>query len=265
MILVQVFAHIPRNAGWAKRMAREFDEAAERRGIRSLEAEVRRGSKLTFHLTMPRLRVHDPPQELVWQGRTASVQFSTTVPEDCPLGSLIGTVAVYVDTVPRGHIRFTFIVLAKRDLRFSESRFSSLLPEPLGDSARHYKSAFVSYASEDRSEVLKRVQMLSAIKINIFQDVMSLSPGDRWERELYRHIDECDLFLLFWSSSAKQSKWVIREALYALERQGGKDDQPPTILPIPIEGPPPVRPPKELGDLHFDDPILYFILDPSKR
>ena len=29
--------------------------------------------------------------------------------------------------------------------------------------------------------------------------------------ELFRHIDECDLFLLFWSTAAKQSRWVLKE------------------------------------------------------
>ena len=58
---------------------------------------------------------------------------------------------------------------------------------------------------------MKRVQMLDRLHDRLhfkyFQDVLDLEPGERWERALYRHIDESDLFLLFWSSNAKQSVW----------------------------------------------------------
>jgi hypothetical protein len=41
------------------------------------------------------------------------------------------------------------------------------------------------------------VQMLAIQGIKFFQDVIHLGPGERWAQALYRHIDECDLFLLF--------------------------------------------------------------------
>jgi hypothetical protein len=57
-------------------------------------------------------------------------------------------------------------------------------------------------------------------RIDYFQDVLDLEPGQLWEEELYRRIDECDLFLLFWSASARELEWVRREVVRALERQG---------------------------------------------
>ena len=54
----------------------------------------------------------------------------------------------------------------------------------------------------------------------IFQSVLNLEPGDYWDKELYRLINKCELFLLFWSTAAKESKWVFKEALYTFERQG---------------------------------------------
>jgi len=104
--------------------------------------------------------------------------------------------------------------------------------------------------------------MLKALRVGFFQDVLNLEPGERWEKALYRHIDESDLFLLFWSTNARQSKWVLQEVHYALKRKGGDEFAPPEILPVPIEGPPPVLPPKELADLHFNDPLLYFMTKP---
>ncbi len=99
--------------------------------------------------------------------------------------------------------------------------------------------------------------MLRLMQIDFFQDLMDLEPGQRWEQELYRHIDESDLFLLFWSSHARASEWVRRELKYALQRQGPDGALPPAIHPIILEGPPPPPPPPELSHLHFDDYLLY--------
>jgi len=76
---------------------------------------------------------------------------------------------------------------------------------------------------------------------------------------LDRKIDESDVFFLFWSTAAKRSEWVIKEVRYAIERHGGDEFAPPEIVPVLIEGPPPVAPPAELRHLHFNDKFLYFI------
>jgi hypothetical protein len=68
-------------------------------------------------------------------------------------------------------------------------------------------------------------------------------------------IEECDVFLLFWSRAAKESEWVRKEVRYALNRKGGDDLCPPEFRPIIIEGPPVPTPWEELSHLHFNDPI----------
>ena len=103
-------------------------------------------------------------------------------------------------------------------------------------------------------EVLRRVQMLSMVGITYFQDLLSLDPGDRWAQQLYRHIDMSDVFFLFWSTPAKQSKWVTKEWRYGLKRKGLD-----FIKPVIIEGPPPVPPPRALARLHFNDWLPYVI------
>jgi hypothetical protein len=129
--------------------------------------------------------------------------------------------------------------------------------EPAGEEGKLYGLAFVSYASEDRVEVLKRVQMLRLVRIRYFQDVLSLGPGDRWKKKLYRHIDECDLFLLFWSKAARESDWVVKEARYALDRQERDAHALPEILPVILEGPPVVEPPEALKDIQFSDWLVW--------
>jgi hypothetical protein len=103
--------------------------------------------------------------------------------------------------------------------------------------------------------------MLKPLGIQFFQDILDLEPGDRWEKELYRHIDESDLFLLFWSTAARESKWVMEEVKYALARKHGDDFAPPEIRPVIIEGPPVPAPPPELAHLHFNDRLIYFASD----
>jgi hypothetical protein len=95
--------------------------------------------------------------------------------------------------------------------------------------------------------------------LSVFQDILDLEPGERWARELYREIDNCDVFLLFWSRAAAASEWVAKEIAYALDRKAGADDKPPAIQPVPIEGPPRPAPPEVLRHLHFNDALLAHI------
>ena len=220
MFLVQVFVHLPEQAEIAKQHAELFDSDAKQLGVRSLGIPIERGTELTFHLSIPKLEVDDPIQQLVWNGKADSVQFGVTVPPDLIQNTVVGTVTVSQNSIPIGHLKFKLSITPSGSCTSKESK-------PVGEAAHFYKKAFVSYSSKDRKEVLKRVQGLTVTGIEVFQDVLNLEPGDRWEKELYRHIDECDLFLLFWSTAAKESKWVLKEALYALERQGKDGLHPP--------------------------------------
>lgn len=101
--------------------------------------------------------------------------------------------------------------------------------------------------------------MLSISGIDYFQDVMTLEPGDRWHRKL-AGIDQCDLFLLFWSKHAKESRWVRHGVEDALARQGADELAAPEIRPVILER---VEPWQELSPLHFDDRVLYFTRRPN--
>jgi serine/threonine protein kinase len=255
--LVQVFAHLPTQADQARELAREFDQHTKRRGVTSLELEIARGECLTFHLTLPGLVIDPPQASLVWRGRPDSVQFGVRVPGGHSPGTVVGTATASLESVPVGHVKFKLTVAPPTWPAHPTE------PAAMGESARRYRHAFISYAAADRKEVLKRVQMLARLRIRFFQDILDLDPGVRWQRELYRHIDQSDLFLLFWSTPARQSNWVLEEVRYALKRKGNDDLAPPEILPIVIEGPPPPPPPDELAHLHFNDYLLYLMQNPS--
>lgn len=181
---------------------------------------------------------------LTWASRPASVHFEVAVPERARPGNVVGKVCASQDPVPIGEVG------AK--LKVSEAaacRATAL--EPMGTALR-YNDAFISYASQDRLEVLRCLRVLPAAGVQYFQDLPDLRPGDAWETELFRRIDESDVMFLLWSTAARQSEWVEKERRYALAHK--RDD---FIRPVIIEGPPPVSPPPELSHLHFNDRVLY--------
>jgi len=252
-ILVQIFAHVFTDEDAVKTMAKEFDQDTERRSFTTLTTQIMKESLLSFHLEMEGLDVTSPLQTLVWYGRPASVSFKVTAPKSSNIGNHIGTVTISQNSVPIGHIQFKITVAA------ASEKTREYENEPTGDAVFHYKTAFVSYSHTDRPEVLKRLQIPSILhQYKIRQDILSLEPGDIWEPKLMQYIDECDLFLLFWSTAAKQSEMVRKEIRYALQKKQGNDLAPPKIIPVLIEGPPPVSPPEELLHIHFNDYRTYF-------
>jgi hypothetical protein len=252
-ILVQAYAHLPGQEEKVAAMAEHADLAASLRGSQPLAEPVARGAKLGFHLRMRGVEVDETDIVLAWRGEPLAAQFGVFFPEDFQPRSVNATVQVTKDGVPIGHVKFTLQVVTGAEKQRADAAAAR---EMLGTLSR-YGEAYVSYASQDRPEVLPMVQALSAARIKIFHDILELNPGDRWAQVLYKHIETCDAFFLFWSKAAKASEWVLREALYARDRQSGKDDTPPEIIPIIIEGPPPVKPPPELNFLHFNDKFIY--------
>ncbi|MEL7354490.1 MAG: TIR domain-containing protein [Cyanobacteria bacterium P01_A01_bin.116] len=249
--LVQVFAYLPDQIETVQETAHMVDDTAQQVAKKKLGIQVTRDTDLFFELEMPGVNIDEAVQSLRWQGNEDSVEFGVSVPAEIKKKTLIGTITVSQKSVPIGHLKFRVTIGEE-----------AVAEEPglVGEDATRYKKAFVSYSSKDRAEVLKRVQGMQAVSsIEVFQDVLNLSPGDRWEKELYKNINECDLFLLFWSTAAKASEWVVKEAEYALALQLKDELQLPAIKPVILEGPPVIPPPEALKHLHFNDIIIYLI------
>lgn len=251
-VLIQAFVYLPDQLQEAARRATAHDAASASRGSTTLDVEVERGSLLCFELNLPNSTIVEPFQSLLWKGKTGYVTFSAKFADDA-VGSQIGKLLVSLNDVPVGVIRFLITVF-----RYAPGNLAWLQTRPTGRATR-YRSAFISYASRDRPEVIRRVQMLEALGIKYFQDLLNLDPGERWEKAIYRAIDDADLFLLFWSNAARDSSFVHKEIGYAIQLKEGQDEAPPEIIPIVIEGPPAPAPPEELAHLHFSDRILYFL------
>lgn len=261
-IMIQAMLHTPAEARLAAAMAKEFDDSATARGARALDTTIARGSKVAFQLTAPGLKIDDAaPPPIIWLGHPEGVQFGVTAPDTFPPRTVICTVLVTLESVPIGQIKFKLSVQRSAAAPVAPLMSSSVQPavERQPHTMTRYQMVFISYASADRDEVLKRVQMLKRFNVNFFQDVLNLEPGERWEQSLYKHIDQSDLFLLFWSSAAKNSNWVREEVKYALARRGANEAEAPEIVPIVLEGPPVPEPLPELSHLHFNDQILHFV------
>lgn len=116
-------------------------------------------------------------------------------------------------------------------------------------------------------EVLKRIQGLKATGLETFVDVLGLRLGDEWNEGIFRAIDRSDLFVLMWSSAARKSRWVRKEARRALELS--RQRRSPDSRPIPTEGPPIAPVPFGLRAIHFNDKMLHMIraaeIDAEKR
>lgn len=250
-VFIQVWLHLPQLSEQAKAMALEFDDTTGQRAFQSLKIPLEKGDELSLVLEAEGIELDEKVQNLTWNGTLQSAQFVASVPEDYPKNKAIFTLRVFLGEIPAGHIKFILKIAAEA---------VKVSPEPVGTEAKRYKKAFISYSSKDRDEVLKRVQMLDKLGIEFFQDLLSLNPGERWEKKLYENINDSDVFFLFWSTAAKDSKWVLQELEYAINLKHGNEDSPPLIQPVPIEGPPIVSPPEKLGHMHFNDRILYFIL-----
>jgi TIR domain len=195
--------------------------------------------------------VGSPIQEFGWTTNLNYVAFAVRLPKRLGEKRYRPIIRVFVNDTPVATVRLDITAKKKAPLGS---------PASVINEARRFRSVFVSYSSQDRPEVLRAIQILKAMNVNVFADIISLVSGSNWENELTRAISQCDAFFLFWSTNAKNSEWVIREARLAIETQKKSPQDLPEIVPIILEGPPPVAPPDELAQIHFNDPIqsIYF-------
>ena len=127
------------------------------------------------------------------------------------------------------------------------------------DLVRH-RTAFASYASQDRDAVLTTIRGMQKIApdLDVFVDVMKLRSGDGWEEKLTEVIPKVDVFYLFWCRHALRSMWVEKEWRCAFKCKGLA-----FIDPVPLEPAADAPPPQELSGKHFNDPILAYVKHPS--
>ena len=205
---------------------------------------VERGATLHVQLSIPDFGIEKLEDTIHWNGDVGNCTFPVTTPGDASRSSHIGTVSFFISGLHIAKLNFGLEVGAHEEdvaeLTSSEERI---------------KTAFASYAHDDRNKVLGRIQgMLKFVPdLDVFLDVASLRSGENWERRLEDEISLREVFYLFWSRAASQSTWVEKEWRIALAKKGIE-----FIDPIPLEAPDLTPPPAELASLHFNDWTLAF-------
>jgi hypothetical protein len=247
-VIVQVIFHTPDREFEALTRGRKAESAGQALASVPLTIQVRRNDNIKISVECRDATTPEPVQRTVWNGRLVCLQFMMRMPNVEMI--IRPKLRVFVNGIPAGTLVFkTLVQQNPPDLRRS----------PVNETACAFRKPFLSYASEDRVEVLKAAQILNLLKMDYFQDLLNLSPGERWERRLFTEIDNCDVFMLFWSHHAQQSKWVISEAEYARQRAKiTPGDGVPEFTVLLLEVPVP-SPPASLEDIHFNDPLRHII------
>jgi hypothetical protein len=210
---------------------------------------VERGSVLSVVLEIDGVEVANPHKRLNWTGKTGNVTFVVFVPEKSAEGTRKASCYVRVDGFEIGRLDFVVRLAARTE------KAAEIQPK-----FTRYRSAFASYASEDRNTVLAAIYGMQkrTPNLEIFLDVMTLRSGEDWEKRLEEEIRKADVFFLFWCRHAAQSEWVAKEWRFAYEAKGIQ-----FIDPVPLEPPELAPPPQELRQRHFNDPILAFMQHPN--
>ena len=245
-IAIQVSLHAPDRHERAQSLAQIFDPGATNRGTSALVLDLERGTRVDIAIDGGGLEIAEPSASVRWRGDVASCAFRARVPSHTAAASFVPIVYLATGGVPLGSVTASITVGAARG-------FAS---EAAETSAVRFRRAFVSYSSQDRSEVLKRLQTLEALRISFFADVLDLAPGEKWESQIKQEIESCDLFLLFWSQAALASPWVKREIDHARSVRQLSPASIPTIVPVVLDRAPP---PPGFEDLHFNSPIWQII------
>jgi hypothetical protein len=106
-----------------------------------------------------------------------------------------------------------------------------------------YTSIFCSYSRDDTAIIERVEKAYKALGFTYLRDVISLRSGQDWNSEILKLIETADLFQLFWSPTAADSKYVREEWEHAL-----KFNRP--VRPVYWQKPIP-KVPDELRSIHF--------------
>jgi len=196
------------------------------------------GTRVRVRMTLMGTQAAPVEEEFVWRSASNIVDFPVEVPALGAPSTLMPRLEVLVEGVRVASIVLTVVVGS-----------SSAPDERMTVSTTPARTAFASYAHEDRQRVLDRLASVRiAAGLEIWLDHLSLVPSQVWKDQIERKIATSDLFLLFWSLSAKESEWVTWEWKLALAKKPRDRFQ---VHPLEYAPPPP-----ELADLQMDDVLM---------
>ena len=205
-------------------------------------ARWRVGAPITVYLTGEHVRIAPAERRFEWNGRENLLSFGVTVDADAPRGKLQLCFHILLDGLEIAFIPVGVAVDARSADRVMD-QVTVCAPS----------SAFASYSSQDAESVARSLSTLAhwAPTLDIFQDCLDLTPNEAFKPQLEAQIGKRDVFLLFWSRHARDSKWVWWEFETARAKRGMA-----AILPVPLEDPAIAPPPPGFEEKHLRDRFM---------
>ena len=189
------------------------------------------GTKLRVTLGL-RWPTEPAAQTVDWSGALSNVSFQVITPKYATSKTVYGSCGISVDGLTIGQVNFQ-LQLGNGDHSHGRqiSRASAI------------KSAFASYAGQDRRRVLARVQGIEQLGVSVFTDFNGLRGNEQSKKQIFQVIDSSEVLYLFWSKHAERSTWIEQEWRYGMQKKGvGFIDL------VPLVDPNKAPPPLELAD-----------------
>jgi hypothetical protein len=199
------------------------------------------GTLITFKPNIPDIFANPPQQEVVWVEDYHKVSFKIRYIGNKEDGTTCsGFVDVFANGMLIGNIPVSLAVNSKSD---SVGELNPVLS--LGSS---FNRIFASYARKDIVIVHACKEAYNMLGIHLFIDRDDLLSGQDWNLVIQNTIRGYDLFQLYWSQAAADSKNVESEWRLALQVSPNRNNN--FIRPLYWQVPnPPI--PKELGHINF--------------
>lgn len=226
--VVQVYLHLIEETEKVMSFAIESDKNAERRDYIPLLNKLKRNDKVGIELNIYGDKImYNARKCLVWQGSFTKCSFDYFVPNSLEVEELSCEINLFVNGNIVGDMRFLTAIV--------DYQPTMLNPQVI---TRTFNKIFISYAHQDIEQVKHIALAYKAQGADYFFDRDKLAAGDIYEEEIFRYIDNADLFILCWSANAARSEYVSKEMAHALLRaypQLSRQDAKLKIYPISIK------------------------------
>jgi hypothetical protein len=213
---------------------------------------IARGAEIVVVPELTGCRFNPPRASFLWLEDWHRAEFRLQATPDLPdfaLGQAVnGHVAFYVGPVLLAEVPIWAHFREEADASNADQPDTQVTTDP-------YQRIFLSYSHKDALIVQQLERAYTVLGMQSLRDVHVLRSGEEWHPALLRHIEQADVFQLYWSHNAKHSTYVEHEWRHALTQT-----RPSFIRPLYWEQPMP-DPPPELAAIHF----AYYPLDPQAR
>ncbi|WP_420129831.1 TIR domain-containing protein [Longimicrobium sp.] len=196
------------------------------------------------------LIVSTEAQTFTWNGQCHTFSFDVEVPEDARPRDALLVMELFVHDREDAPDAVRAAWLSMEVEITAQPPATSAPPQTVKGAAA--RTAFASYASADRLDVLERASSIRrSAGIDVKVDVLFLEMGEKWNDGLLREIEACDKLMLFWSEHTPKSKWVEWEWKHAIQTKGEDVLELHLLRHTPID-----QVPEELRKYHFNDAYI---------